>query len=114
MSPDSFAAALDVLCQKNMDFSVILDSYGFQCNAGIDGGVEQKNGFQFVVLFLQSELCIIAAITSGGRLNESRHPRGNIRSPVIKNNGFQRNPGIGGEEEQKRIAFQFLCIVFRW
>ena len=25
VSPDSFAAALEVLCQKNMDFSVILE-----------------------------------------------------------------------------------------
>ena len=57
MSPDSFAAALDVLCQQK---------HRFQCNPGIDGGVEQTNmGFQFFVSFLYRELCIIAAITSG-------------------------------------------------
>ena len=40
--------------------------HGFQCNPGIDGGVEQKNmGFQFLVSFLYGKLCIIAAITSG-------------------------------------------------
>ena len=39
---------------------------GFQCNPGIDGGVEQQNmAFQFVVSFLNGNLCIIAAITSG-------------------------------------------------
>ena len=58
MSPDSFAAALDVLCKKKL---------GFQCNPGIDGGVEQQNmAFQFFVSFLDCKLCIIAAITSGG------------------------------------------------
>ena len=40
--------------------------HDFQCNPGIDGGVEQKNmGFQFLVSFLYGKLCIIAAITSG-------------------------------------------------
>ena len=41
-------------------------NHGFQCNPGNDGEVVQKSmGFQFVVSFLYSKLCIIAAITSG-------------------------------------------------
>ena len=45
---------------------LVIKSHGFQCNPGIDGGVEQKNmGFQFFVSFLYGKLCIIAAITSG-------------------------------------------------
>ena len=57
MSPDSFAAALDVLCQKK---------HGFHCNPGIDGGVEQTNmGVQFFESVSYCKLCIIAAITSG-------------------------------------------------
>ena len=40
--------------------------HGFQCNPGIDGGVEQqKYGISFFVSFLYSKLFIIAAITSG-------------------------------------------------
>ena len=47
---------------------VLKKKHGFQCNPGIDGGVEQKDmGFQFFVSFLHGKLCIIAAITSGAK-----------------------------------------------
>ena len=40
-----------------------------------------------------------------GSLKESRRLRGSIRRPVIKNYGFQCNPGIDGGVEQQNIEF---------
>ena len=43
-----------------------------------------------------------------GSLSESRHLRGSIRGPVLKNHGFKCSAGIDGGVEQTNIGFQFF------
>ena len=47
-----------------------------------------------------------------GPLSESRYLRSSIRRPVIKNYGFQCNPGIDGGVKQTNIEFQFFLHCF--
>ena len=82
----------------------------FQCNPGIDGGVEQKN-IEFQFRFV--DFCIINYVLLPrsllGPLNWARILRGSIRPPSIKKPRYQCNPGIDGGVEQKHIEFQFVC-----
>ena len=103
MSPDTFAAALDVLCKKN---------HGFQCSPGVDGGAPQTNiGFQFFCGF-HIVNCVLLPRSLLGDLSESRNLRGSIRRPVFKKHRFQCIPGIDGGLEQTKVGFQFYCVVF--
>ena len=89
------------------------DKTWFQCNPGIDGGVEQTNiEFQFCLCVFSRWIVYYCRDHFCGPTSESRHLCGSIRRHVMKKHEFQCNPGIDGGVDQTNIEFAVFVVWF--